>query len=278
VLSVANCQQTGNFAEIAAQASLQPMSSTDTTRQPGQANPAAQPADFEPVAEAKALLRRIRAGALATLDALDGAPFASLVNVATDFDGTPLLLLSRLAAHRANIEKDARVSLLLSEGGKGDPLAHARLTVSGRAEIAEGEDVKRRFLARHPKSALYAGFPDFGFFRLVLNGGHLNGGFARAARLSAGELLTDCRDCEALQQAEAGAIEHMNADHADAVRLYGTRLAGGKDGPWRLTGIDPEGIDLIFADDTARVSFDERVTDATVLRQALVAMAAKARG
>ncbi|WP_413991409.1 HugZ family protein [Labrys okinawensis] len=253
------------------------MSSTDNTRQPGQPNPAGQPADFEPVAEAKALLRRIRAGALATIDAEDGSPFASLVNVATDVDGSPLLLLSRLAVHRANIEKDARISLLLTEGGKGDPLAHARLTVMGRAEIAAGEAVKARFLARHPKSALYAGFPDFGFFKIVVTGGHLNGGFARAARLSPEDLLTDCSGAEALREAEAGAIEHMNADHADAVRLYATKLAGARDGPWRLTGIDPEGIDMAFADETARVLFAEPVTDGGALRKTLVAMAAGAR-
>ena len=257
------------------------MSSSDTTRLPGQAVPASQPADFEPVAEGKALLRRIRAGALATLDSSDGSPFASLVNTATDFDGAPLLLLSRLAAHRTNLEKDARISLLLSEGGKGDPLAHARLTVKGTAEIVEGEEAracKARFLARHPKSALYADFPDFSFFRVMVSGGHLNGGFARAALLSAEELLTDVKDAEALRMAEAGAIEHMNADHADAVRLYATKLLGGRDGPWRITGIDPEGLDLAFADDTLRLVFDKPVLDATALRLTLVHLAEKARG
>ncbi|PRH86161.1 pyridoxamine 5'-phosphate oxidase [Labrys okinawensis] len=258
------------------------MSSSDTTRLPGQPVPANQPADFEPVKEGKALLRRIRAGALATLDSTDGFPFASLVNIATDFDGAPLLLLSRLAAHRTNIEKDARISLLLSEGGKGDPLAHARLKVKGMAEMVEGEEAaarcKARFLARHPKSALYADFPDFSFFRVRVRAGHLNGGFARAAQLSADELLTDIGDAAALRDAEAGAIEHMNADHADAVRLYATRLLGGRDGPWRITGIDPEGLDLAFADDTLRLAFDKPVLDATALRLTLVHLAEKARG
>ena len=258
------------------------MSSSDTTRLPGQPVPANQPADFEPVTEAKTLLRRVRAGALATLDSADGSPFASLVNVATDFDGAPLLLLSKLAAHRTNIEKDARISLLLSEGGKGDPLAHARLTVKGLAEIVEEEGAKARckarFLARHPKSALYADFPDFSFFRVTVGGGHLNGGFARAALLSAEELLSDVAGAEALRTAEAGAIEHMNADHADAVRLYATKLLGGREGPWRITGIDPEGLDLAFADDTLRLVFDKPVLDATALRLTLVHLAEKARG
>jgi putative heme iron utilization protein len=253
------------------------MSAANTSPQPGQPNREAQPADFEPVAEAKSLLRRTRASALATIDREDGSPFASLVNIATDFDGAPLLLLSKLAAHRSNMEKDARISLLLSEGGKGDPLAHARLTVMGRAAMVAHDDASGRFLARHPKSALYADFPDFNYFRVEVTGGHFNGGFARAARLSVEELLTDCSGAGPLRQAEAGAIDHMNADHADAVRLYATVLANGRDGPWRLTGIDPEGIDLALADETLRVTFPERVTDAGSLRKLLAAMAKDVR-
>src|SRR6267378_20252 len=88
--------------------------------------------DFNPAALAKTLLRTIRAGTLATLDRNTGHPFASLVNVATDLDGSPLILTSRLSTHTANIETDGRASILLAQTGKGDPLAHPRLTVLGR--------------------------------------------------------------------------------------------------------------------------------------------------
>ncbi len=88
-------------------------------------------ADFDAAAAAKALLRTTRAGALATIDRNSGHPFASLVNVATDVDGSPLILVSRLSTHTANLEKDGRASLLLSSAGRGDPLAHPRLTVLG---------------------------------------------------------------------------------------------------------------------------------------------------
>jgi len=87
--------------------------------------------DFNPGALAKGLLRTIRAGTLATLDRNTGHPFASLVNVATDVDGSPLILTSRLSTHTANLEVDGRCSILLAETGKGDPLAHPRLTVLG---------------------------------------------------------------------------------------------------------------------------------------------------
>src|SRR6185312_10596558 len=124
------------------------------------------PADFDPRALATSLLRATRAGTLGTLDRNTGHPFASLVNVATDVDGSPVILTSRLSTHTANLEADGRASLLLAETGKGDPLAHPRLTVLGAfvrldRESQDDARVRRRFLARHPTAELYAGFGDF---------------------------------------------------------------------------------------------------------------------
>jgi len=239
-------------------------------------------ADFDAVAVAKGLLRATRAGALGTIDRNTGHPFGSLVNVATDADGSPLILVSRLATHTANLEKDARASLLLASVGRGDPLAHPRLTVLGAFAPVARDDVaelrlRRRFLARHPKSELYAGFADFSFWRLAVVSAHLNAGFARAADLKASELMTDLSGAQDLIDAEAGALAHMNADHAEAIRLYATKLLGADDGPWRLTGIDPEGIDLAQGDATLRLPFLQRVTTAEALRKALVDFAAQAR-
>jgi putative heme iron utilization protein len=252
---------------------------TDTVRQPGQPVLATQPADFDPVGEAKALLRTGRSGALATLDAETGHPFASLVTVATDLDGSPVLILSDLSQHSRNIAADGRVSLLLATTGKGDPNAHPRLTVTATAARAAAEDVarlKRRFLARHPKSGVYADFPDFAVYRLAVLGGHLNGGFARAARLSTAELLTDLAGAEALVAAEQGAVAHMNEDHAEAVGLYATALIGRPAGAWRLAGLDPEGADLVKGDDAARLAFPERVGDPAALRRVLARLAEEA--
>jgi len=239
-------------------------------------------ADFDAVAIAKALLRGTRAGALGTIDRNTGHPFGSLVNVATDADGSPLILVSRLATHTANLEKDGRASLLLASVGRGDPLAHPRLTVLGTFAPLARDDaaelrVRRRFLARHPKSELYAGFADFSFWRLTVVSAHLNAGFARAADLKANELMTDLSGAQDLIDAEAGALAHMNADHAEAIRLYATKLLGADDGPWRLTGLDPEGIDLAQSDATLRLPFSQRVTTAEALRKALADLAARAR-
>jgi heme iron utilization protein len=234
-------------------------------------------ADFDASGLARLLLRGTRAGALATLDREGGFPFASLVTVATDLDGAPLLLLSRLAAHTLNLERDPRASLLLSQGGKGDPLAHPRLTVIGRGARATEPWVRDRFLARHPKAELYADFPDFAFWRLTITGAHLNGGFARAATLSAAEISTGIADPAGWAALEAGALAHMNADHREAISLYATRLAGAPAADWQATGLDPDGIDLAVADLTTRVPFPNRAEDAGALRAVLTAMAEDAR-
>src|SRR5215471_6723331 len=116
---------------------------TMPARLPENAQP---PADFSPTLVAKTLLRTIRAGTLATLDRNTGHPFASLVNVATDSDGSPLILVSRLSTHTANLEADGRASILLAETSKGDPLAHPRLTVLGTMGRLErdGHDARAR--------------------------------------------------------------------------------------------------------------------------------------
>lgn len=241
------------------------------------------PADFDPKALAKTLLRATRAGTLATLDRNTGYPFASLVNIATDVDGSPLILTSRLSTHTANLEHDGRASVMLAETGKGDPLAHPRLTALGtfarvERDTADDARVRRRFLARHPKSELYAGFGDFSFWRMQVASAHLNGGFARAADMTAADVLTDVSGADELVAAEDGAVEHMNADHAEATKLYATKLLGEDDGPWRISGLDPEGADLIAGDRTARLAFPQRITSAGALRQMLVELAKQARG
>jgi heme iron utilization protein len=238
--------------------------------------------DFDPKSVARGLLRTTRAGSLATLDRNTGHPFASLVNVATDVDGAPFILVSRLSTHTANLEADGRASLLLAATGKGDPLAHPRLTLLGTfIRVARGDAdeprLRRRFLARHPKSELYAGFADFSFWRLHTASAHLNGGFARAADLQAADVIIDVADANGLIEAEAGAVAHMNEDHAEALRLYATRLLGAEDGKWRLTGVDPEGLDLALGDETLRLTFPEHVTDPQALRRVVVELAAKAR-
>lgn len=233
--------------------------------------------DFDPQRVAKCLLREAGEGALATLVS-DGAPYASLVTMASLADGSPILLLSKLARHTANIAADSRVSLLLKAERAGDPLAGARIGISGRIEKTEDPAAKRRFLARHPSATGYAEFADFGFFRIEMESAHLVAGFGRIVDLSAKELRTRTDDAEKLLDAEEGAVRHMNEDHLDAIELYATILLGEKAGGWKIASLDPEGCDLIFGENVRRLEFPARVTQADELRKTMVLLVKQARG
>jgi putative heme iron utilization protein len=240
------------------------------------------PVDDEARGLAKRLMRTVRSGALATNDAESGIPFASLVAVGSDLDGSPVLLTSQLSVHTRLMEADPRCSLLLSAIGKGDPLAHPRLTLLARAErIERGSEqdgqIRRRYLLQHPKAALYADFPDFAFWRLAVASGSLNGGFGRAYRMTAEDLLADLSGFFDFYSFEAGAIEHMNADHADAVALYAARLCGAREGAWQLIGIDPEGIQMALGDEILRLPFPKPLSGPHEVRPMLIKLANEAR-
>lgn len=239
------------------------------------------PVDAEARRLAKDLLRQARHGALATLDPADGAPLATRTALATDMDGAPVILTSTLSAHTQALLKDPRCSLLVGEPGKGDPLAHPRLTVIARAERVTEETLrerlKRRYLARHPKAELYVDFPDFSFWRLAMSRTSLNGGFGRAYAMAPEDVLTDMTGMEGLLDFEEGAVAHMNEDHADAVELYASAFCKAPGGAWRLTGLDPEGLDFMLGDEVRRLWFDEPLTAPEELRPLLVRLAKQAR-
>ena len=237
-----------------------------------------KPSKSEIAADARALMRRATKGALATMHSESGYPYASLITLATDADGAPVFLISTLARHTANLAKDPRASILIdATGALADPLQGARVTLTGTAERTPDENVRRRFLARHPDAAFYADFPDFSFWRLQLDTAHYIGGFGRIFDLDAADLLVPGAGAGALLQAEAGIVEHMNEDHADAVALYATAIAGASPGDWRMTGIDPEGCDLILDGETTRITCASRVTTPGEARKELVRLANAAR-
>lgn len=240
------------------------------------------PVDDEARSLARRLLRMTRVGSLATLDPRDGSPFASLTSVATDIDGSPIILVSNLSGHTRHLDADPRASLLLAATGKGDPLAHPRLSLRGGFETLDRESeaglrARHRFLARHPKATLYADFGDFSFRRLAITGASLNGGFGRAYELAATDLLSDREAASDLAGHERDAVAHMNDDHADAVALYAAVLCGAQQGRWLLTGIDPDGLDMMSGDLVCRHVFDTPLTKGEDLRARLVALVKTAR-
>lgn len=230
-----------------------------------------------PAQQARAVARACRTGSLSTAMADDGTPYASLVLTAFDHDATPILLISRLADHTKNILKHPRVSLLCDgTAGLAEPLTGPRVTLLGQAEKTEDERLKRRYLARHPSAEMYAGFADFAFYRINVERAHIVAGFGRIHWL---DDYTYAGDWQALAEAEAGIIEHMNDDHADAIQLYAGKLLGQSGDGWTMCGIDAEGCDLINSDGfTARLPFETEIASADQARVELVRLVKKARG
>jgi heme iron utilization protein len=242
----------------------------------------AAPPDPAPGAQARTLIRSLDRATLATIGRrggqADGEPYASLVLVACMPDARPVLLISRLADHTRNIEADPRVSLLFDgTAGLAEPLTGARVSVQGRAVKADDPAPRARYLARHPSAAMYAGFGDFSFYVVEPRAAHIVAGFGRIHWFDAAHLLDPAADAAALAAAEPEIVEHMNADHADAVHLYASRLLGRAGDGWKLTGVDPEGADLRRAGEIARLPFARRVTDAEGARAELVRLVKQAR-
>lgn len=237
---------------------------------------------FDARLAAKKLLREGRSGGLATIMTGSGDPYCSLVNVATAPDGVPLLLLSKLALHTKNILADPRASLMLDERNSfknldGDPLEGARVMLMGTLVPTADANARAAYLRRHPEAEMFAGFADFAVYRMTISRAHLVAGFGRIVDLAAADILADVSDAAALLAAETEAIAHMNADHAEACRLYATKLLGGPDGDWACVGVDPEGIELQCGRMALRLFFPQRVSGPGPLRAVLKELAAKAR-
>jgi hypothetical protein len=157
------------------------------------------PVPRDDAAEVLRVMRQARFAALATLDAADGTPFASLVNIALLEDASPLILISTLARHTANLQANPAASLLVTDGAApgGDPLAGSRVTLTGRfGQLAGDNEIKAArevFVAMHPAAAGYAGFGDFGWWVMQIDAAHLVAGFGRIRTMKASEFMSLAR-------------------------------------------------------------------------------------
>jgi putative heme iron utilization protein len=212
-----------------------------------------------------------------------GAPYASLVQTAFGHDGAPLLLISTLADHTKNLLEDPRCSLLFDgTAGHAETLTGPRISLQGIAakidvESAEGAGLAKRYLARFRAAEMYASFKDFAFWRVAPARAHLVAGFGKIVWFD--RFAFDASGAGALADGEGDVIAHMNADHADAVELYATRLAGKSAGGWTLSGVDPEGFDLRrhATGETARIAFDKPAYKPETARVELVRLVKRAR-
>jgi len=99
----------------------------------------------------------------------------------------------------------------------------------------------------------------------------LNAGFGRAYALEASDLKISA-DISGWDEMESGVIEHMNSDHSSAVDTYARKIGCEGDG-WRMSCIDPEGMDLIRGDEKRRFWFDPPLQSTAEIRQRLVSLA-----
>lgn len=237
-----------------------------------------KPSESEPSgAVARQIIRVATMAALATLDADTGAPYASLVSVATAIDGAPLALMSKLARHWQNIEADPRVSLVFdATQGHDDPLAGARASVMGTAAITENPADMRRFRARHP-GAFYSDFADFACYRIEPERTHLVAGFGKIEWLERDQVVLGRELTGTLEDDEPDILKTMNRDHGEEVMLLANLLLGAEPGPWEMVGIDPEGADIAAAARHLRLEFTEPVSSGEDARAALVELTREAR-
>lgn len=234
-----------------------------------------------PGAAVRSLVRKALKAALATLEPETGEPYASLVAVATSPAGEPVLLLSDLAVHTRNLKADSRVSLMIDgTDAAGDPLAGGRVSLMGTIEATRDPVLRSRYLARHREAEMYASFADFSFYRMQVARAHFVGGFGRIVDLTSSDVLISTHGAEDLISAAEEICAHMNKDHADALAIYAAaaRNEPPVDGAWRMTGIDPEGLDLIGPGAAAaRIVFQSPIAGPGDARRALAALAAEAR-
>jgi len=232
-----------------------------------------------PGESARRVLRGTDRAALATAQRDEsGWPYPSLVLTALDHDGTPLLLISRLADHTKNILADSRIGLLFDgTAGLAQPLAGARVSVLGRAVPTDEPRHRERYLARHPDAAQYAAFGDFAFHKVEVERAHLVAGFGRIRWIDAADLLLPAVPGD-LAAREAELVRTMNDQESDAVQLFAGVLLGlPGDGGWAVTGIDPDGVDLRRGGMVGRLDFDHRVHDGEGAKAELIRLAVRAR-
>ncbi len=210
--------------------------------------------------------------------AFAGWPSSSMVTVVAAWDGAPVLMLSDIAYHAQNIKADARCALLF-DGTQNyvNSQEGPRVSVVGRLKKTTDKKLHYRFLNRHPSARLYAEFGDFNFYKMNVEKFHFVGGFARAIWVNKRKALLAKADWSEIAASEQGIIEHMNTDHADALRLYGTKLLKKRGQHWQMIGIDPEGCDLKCGKSLHRLNFEEINTSSAKIRATLVDLVARAK-
>ncbi len=225
--------------------------------------------------DARRWLRAHQHGLLSThSQAVGGFPFGSIIPYVMDHEACPVMLVSRLAEHTKNMSADTRVSLLVHESG-ADVQAAARVTLIGNAaRVDDPDSIEPRYQRYFPATSGYRQGLDFDYWRIVPVTLRAIAGFAKVHWLSREAYAPTAT---ALHESESDILAHMNADHAETLRLY-CRFGHACDPAHaQMIGVDCDGFDVRADEKVLRFDFDDTVTDARQVRAALVALAAQAR-
>jgi len=262
------------------------MSSSSSNKHAGPGAVSTQPPIPEPsfAERARTLLHMGRVGSLSTLSRKrPGFPFGSLMPFALDGKGRPIFLISTMAMHTQNLQQDARASLLVTQPeASGDPLGAARVTVVGNVTaIAEVQlaDARRIYLERHANSKYWVDFDDFAFFAMDVVDVYYVGGFGVMGWIAAPD-YSEAR-ADPLADAAAGILQHMNADHQEALILLARVFAGSETQEAVMTAVDRLGFHLRMKTEEgmrgARIAFLSEVSTPAETRKMLVEMVQQAR-
>lgn len=233
-----------------------------------------------PSTEARGLLNSESAGVLSTISVdVEGYPFGSVVPYCLDRQGRPLILISRIAQHHKNLSSDPRSSLIVLDRSNDDVQINGRLTCVAdavRLDSAQADAIASRYYRYFPQSMDFHKIHDFEFFVLQPKRFRYIGGFGRIHWVDPAKLLRPNPFSEAEEQSMA---EHMNADHAEAMRGY-CRLSG-IEVPEQVNpafiGADAEGFHLRVGARIVRFDFESEVQTGEQVRAELVKLARRSR-
>jgi hypothetical protein len=260
--------------------------SSTTRNHGGTATGSDQPPVPEPSFSEKArtLVHLGRIGSLSTVSRKQpGFPFGSVMPYGLDAQGRPIFLISTMAMHTQNLQADSRASLLVTQSdGGGDPLGASRATLIGNvATIPEPEiaDARRLYLERYANSKYWVDFDDFSFYRMDVVDVYYVGGFGVMGWVKASEY--DEAQSDPLAEVAGGIIEHMNADHKDALILLARTSAGIESQEATMTSVDRLGFHVRLKTTEgmrgARIAFVREVRNAGEARKVLVEMVQQGR-
>ena len=194
---------------------------------------------------------------------------------AADHLGRPIFFISSMAMHTQNLNQDARASLLITQPDvSGDPLGSARLTLIGKAGVAPAAEVRELYLSRYESARYWQDYTDFAYYRLEVEGVYFIGGFGVMGWVPPGEYAAAAPD--PLATVASGIIQHMNADHADALRRIAAQDAAEEPDEASMTAIDRLGFHLrLKTGDRVhahRIAFPREVKDKNDARAVLIEM------